>query len=104
MDLFPLLDAPAQQPGGLQVALVQMAPLLLIFGVFYFILIRPQQQRQKQLATMISRVERGDEVVTSGGMVGKVFAVKDDRVVVIVNETKLDFLKSAIVSVNKAGS
>ncbi len=108
---FPLLaaGAPAAGPagapaGGTQGFLLQMAPMLLIFAVFYFVLIRPQQQRQKELARMVGDLKKGDEVVTSGGIVGTVWAVKDDRVVLQVQETKLDFIKSSIVTVNKPGA
>jgi preprotein translocase subunit YajC len=50
----------------------QFLPLILIFGVFYFLLIRPQQQKQKELRNMISAVRRGDRVVTGGGILGTV--------------------------------
>jgi preprotein translocase subunit YajC len=49
-----------------------IAPLILIFGIMYFLLIRPQQQRVKQLKAMIDNIRRGDTVVTAGGIVGKV--------------------------------
>jgi preprotein translocase subunit YajC len=51
---------------------VQFLPLVMIFGVFYFLLIRPQQQKQKELKNMISAVRRGDRVVTGGGILGTV--------------------------------
>jgi preprotein translocase subunit YajC len=53
-------------------AMAQLMPLVLIFGVFYFLLIRPQQQKQKELRNMISAVRRGDRVVTGGGIIGTV--------------------------------
>ena len=52
--------------------MVQILPLVMIFGVFYFLLIRPQQQKQKELRNMISAVRRGDRVVTGGGILGTV--------------------------------
>jgi preprotein translocase subunit YajC len=106
MLFLPLLAGPpANAPiPGWQAQLLQLAPLILIFVVFYLVLIRPQQQRQKKLAQMIAAVVKGDQVVTSGGIVGTVWAVKDDRVVVQVNDTRLDFVKSAIVSVSKPGT
>jgi preprotein translocase subunit YajC len=59
--------------GGTSMAsLAQFAPLILIFGVFYFILIRPQQQKQKALKASLSAVKRGDRVVTAGGILGTV--------------------------------
>jgi preprotein translocase subunit YajC len=56
-------------------AMAQLMPLVLIFGVFYFLLIRPQQQKQKELRNMISAVRRGDRVVTGGGIIGVVLRV-----------------------------
>jgi preprotein translocase subunit YajC len=57
--------------------LVQMAPLVLIFVVFYFLLIRPQQKKMKDHKTKIDAVKKGDQVVTGGGLVGKVARVDD---------------------------
>lgn len=59
--------------------LTQLAPLALILVIFYFLLIRPQQQRMKQHQTMISQLKRGDTVVTSGGMIGKIKSVSEDE-------------------------
>jgi preprotein translocase subunit YajC len=53
-------------------AMAQLMPLVLIFGVFYFLLIRPQQQKQKELRNTIAAVRRGDRVVTGGGIIGVV--------------------------------
>lgn len=70
--------APAGDPAsGL---LMQMLPLILIFVVFYFLLIRPQQQARKRHMDMISALKKGDVVVTSGGLIGKVKSVADDEV------------------------
>ena len=57
---------------------VQLMPLFLIFGVFYFLLIRPQQKRVKEHKAMVSAIQRGDKIVTSGGMKGKVVRVIND--------------------------
>jgi preprotein translocase subunit YajC len=67
----------AQSPGGLfdQSALVQFLPLVLIFVVFYFLLIRPQQKKAKDHRTMLDALRRGDRVVTGGGIVGTVSKV-----------------------------
>ncbi len=107
MSFLPLLAAPTGGPQitGWQAQVLNLAPLLLIFVVFYLVLIRPQQQRQKKLSQMVGAMVKGDKVVTSGGMVGTVWAVKDDNTVVVqVGDTRLDFLKSAIVQVIKPGS
>ena len=57
---------------------VQLMPLFLIFGVFYFLLIRPQQKRVKEHKAMVSAIQRGDKIVTSGGIKGKVVRVIND--------------------------
>ena len=69
----------------------QFIPLILIFVIFYFFLIRPQQKRAKDHKSMVAALKRGDEVVTSGGIVGKV-----ER---ILGEDKLDLLISENVTV-----
>jgi preprotein translocase subunit YajC len=62
----------AQQAGGGADIVQQMMPLVLIFVVFYFLLIRPQQKKTKDHLTMLSNLRRGDKVVTSGGIIGKI--------------------------------
>ena len=63
--------------------LMQIMPLFLLFGIFYFLLIRPQQQRVKKHQQMVESVRRGDTVVTAGGVIGKVAKVKDDGEVLV---------------------
>lgn len=63
--------------------LTSIVPLVAIFGIMYFLMIRPQQQRMKQLRLMVENVRRGDTVVTAGGIVGKVSKVKDDGEVMV---------------------
>src|SRR5215813_8095597 len=58
---------------------MQFLPLILIFGVFYFLIIRPQQQQRKKLQDSISALKKGDVIVTSGGLIGKVRSVADDE-------------------------
>jgi preprotein translocase subunit YajC len=60
--------------------IMQIAPLILIFVVFYFLLIRPQQQARKRHMEMVANLKKNDIVVTSGGMIGKVKSVADDEV------------------------
>jgi preprotein translocase subunit YajC len=72
----------AAGPGGTEAFLIQMLPLALILVVFYFLLIRPQQKRLKEHQTRIAGLRRGDTVVTSGGIVGKITKVADDEVTV----------------------
>jgi preprotein translocase subunit YajC len=66
--------------GAAPSALIQMAPLLLVFVVFYFLLIRPQQLKQKQHNTMLANLKRNDRVVTSGGLHGKIVDLADTAV------------------------
>ncbi len=81
--------------------LIQMAPLALLFAIFYFLLIRPQQQRAKQHQAMVNAVRRGDSVVTAGGLVGRVVKVKDDGeiLVEIANDVQVRVVKSTLSDV-----
>ncbi len=81
----------------------QFIPLILIFVIFYFFLIRPQQKRVKDHRTMVQGLKRGDEVITSGGIIGKVDKVHDDdKIDVILGEnTKVQIIKSTITSLLK---
>ncbi|WP_321362975.1 preprotein translocase subunit YajC [uncultured Celeribacter sp.] len=69
----------AQAAGGAAAnPIMQFAPLILIFAIMYFLMIRPQQKKMKQHKAMIEAVRRGDEVVTAGGIMGKVAKVRED--------------------------
>ncbi len=73
MNPFSLISpAYAQDASGIMASATQFAPLVLIFAVFYFLLIRPQQQKQKEMRTMLQALKRGDKVVTGGGILGVV--------------------------------
>jgi preprotein translocase subunit YajC len=63
--------------------------MLVMFGIFYFILIRPQVKKQKEHAAMLGRLGKGDEVITRGGVIGKITGVSDDGVVVIELQEKV---------------
>ena len=78
-----------------------LVPLILLFGIFYFLLIRPQQQRVKTHQQMVEAVRRGDTVVTAGGMIGKVAKVKDDGelMVEIADNVQVRVLKSTLTEV-----
>ena len=81
----------------------QFIPLILIFIIFYFFLIRPQQKRVKDHKTMVEGLKRGDEVITSGGIIGTVERVmEDDRIEVLIGEsTKVQIIRSTITSLLK---
>lgn len=94
----------AQGAGGMfdQNALIQFLPLVLIFVVFYFLLIRPQQQKQKQHRSMLDTLRRGDRVVTGGGIIGTVNRVtegSDEIEVDIAQNVRVRVLRSTVTSV-----
>jgi preprotein translocase subunit YajC len=85
---------------GGQSFILQLAPLILIFVVFYFLLIRPQQQRLKTHKEMIGNLRRGDVVVTGGGMIGKITRVADDEATLeLAENVRVKVLKSTISEV-----
>ena len=78
----------------------QFIPLILIFVIFYFFLIRPQQKKIKEHTAMVGALKRGDEVITSGGIVGKIEKVhNDDKIDLIISENvTIKVIKSTIQS------
>src|SRR5215813_14092997 len=70
-------------------ALQPILPILVMFGIFYFILIRPQVKRQREHQAMLSKLDKGDEVITRGGMIGKITGVSDDGIVVLELQEKV---------------
>ncbi|MEP1518649.1 MULTISPECIES: preprotein translocase subunit YajC [Ascidiaceihabitans] len=82
-------------------SLGQFIPLILIFGIMYFLLIRPQQKKVKEHAAMVQALRRGDQVVTQGGLIGKVIKVKDDNEVdvEIADGVKVRVVQNTIVTV-----
>ena len=80
-------------------------PLILIMAVFYFLMIRPQQKRAKEHAAKVSNIRRGDTVITSAGMIGKVTKVLDENeiLVEVAENTKIKFVKSMIAEVRAKG-
>ncbi|MBT8412070.1 MAG: preprotein translocase subunit YajC [Octadecabacter sp.] len=79
----------------------QFIPLILIFAIMYFLLIRPQQQKLKQHQAMVAALRRGDQVVTQGGLIGKVSKVKDDTEVEVelTDGVKVRVVRSTIAQV-----
>ena len=82
-------------------AFAQFVPLILIFAIMYFLLIRPQQKKVKEHAAMVDAVKRGDRIVTQGGMIAKVSKVKEDNEVEIeiAEGVKVRIVKSTIAQV-----
>lgn len=90
-----MTDPAAAGQGSMMLSLL---PMILIFVVFYFILIRPQKKRDKETAKMRSNIEIGDEVITIGGIVGIVVSLKEDTLTIETgsDKGKIRFLRSAI--------
>ena len=82
-------------------AVAQFLPLILIFAIMYFLLIRPQQQKVKQHKAMVEALRRGDQVVTQGGLIGKVSKVKDDSEIEVelAEGVRVRVVKSTIAQV-----
>ena len=80
---------------------VTLAPFVLMFAIFYFLLIRPQQKKSRERNSMLNALKKGDKVTTIGGMHGTIDVITDDTVVLKVNDvTKLTFDRSAINNVS----
>ncbi len=92
-----LLFAPSGQGGpGMSAFIIQIG---LFIAIFYFLLIRPQRRQQQQHKELLSSLQRGDQVVTSSGIVGEVVHIKDDQVTVRSGESKFVMLRSGISSI-----
>ena len=92
-----MISASAAAPSGTAGFALQMLPLLFVFIIFYVLMIRPQQRRAKAHAATIAAVQKGDEVITAGGIRGKVTKVGDDEVEVeIAAGTKVKVVKATL--------
>jgi preprotein translocase subunit YajC len=98
--------APAAAAGGdMQSTLMSMLPLLLMFVVLYFVMIRPQMKKQKEHRAMIDALAKGDEVVTAGGFVGKVSKLGDAYVgIELATGVEVQMQRSAVIQVLPKGT
>ncbi len=93
--------APAPQGGGI----MEFLPLVALLAVFYFLILRPQQKRAKEHKAMVEALQKGDEVVTIGGVLGKVTKVGDDNVAVeIADNVVVQVQKAAVQNVLPKGT
>jgi preprotein translocase subunit YajC len=91
--------------GDMQSSLMSMLPLVLMFVVLYFVMIRPQMKKQKEHRAMVDALAKGDEVVTGGGMLGRVTKLGDNFIgVEIANGVEVQVQRSAVVQVLPKGS
>ena len=91
-----LAPTPGQGSGAMIVVVVQIAALV---AIFWFLLIRPQRQQQKQHEELLKGLKKGDEVVTSGGIIGLVIHLKDDRLTIESGEARLVVDRAKVASV-----
>lgn len=95
----PVLAADAGSGG----ALVQLLPFVLIFGIFYFLLILPQQKQRRKVQEMLANLKTGDRVLTSGGIYGTIVGFKDANVLQlqVTSQVKLEVARSAITAMDQ---
>lgn len=104
VDTAHAMGGPAQQASGAQQnPIMSLIPFILIMVVFYFLFFRPQQKKAKQHQEMIGGLKKGDEVVTSGGIIGKVTAVSDDALTIETTpDVKIRIQRVAVAGVKKS--
>ena len=97
--------APAAAGGDMQSSLMSMLPLVLMFVVLYFVMIRPQMKKQKEHRAMIEALAKGDEVVSAGGLLGRVSKLGDSYISIeIAENVEVQLQRSAVVQVLPKGT
>lgn len=97
--------APAAASGSDSSSLLSLAPLVLMFVVLYFIMIRPQMKRQKEHKTMVEALAKGDEVVTAGGFLGRITKLGESHLhVEVASGVELQIQRSAVVQILPKGT
>jgi preprotein translocase subunit YajC len=97
--------AAAATGGGIESSLMSMLPLVLMFVVLYFVMIRPQMRKQKEHRAMIEAIAKGDEVVTAGGLIGKIAKLGESYISVELTQgVEVQMQRSAIVQVLPKGT
>lgn len=95
-----ITPAYAQAASGGNALFELLFPLIMVFAIIYFMILRPQQKRQREHEAMVNAVSRGDTVVTQGGLVGKVAKISDDELEVdFAENARIKVVKSMIISV-----
>lgn len=94
------MAAPSGGQGGSPNWYSTLVPLVVIFGIFYFLMIRPQQKQQKKHREMISAMRKGDKIVTRGGMHGTIYGIADNVVTIeVADNVKIKFNREAISAI-----
>ena len=104
--ILALMSPPSSGSGNQpqQPVWMSFVPMILLFVVFYFILIRPQQRRARQQAQLLKNLKSGDKVVTSSGIVGQVITVKDRTVSLRSADAKMEVTKASVTEILEPGS
>ena len=93
----------AQAPQGAPGLMSNILPIVMMVGVFYLLIIRPQGKKAKELQKMLNELKKGDKVVTTGGLLGEISGIKDDEVTLQVQEgVRLRVLRSAVQGLQKS--
>ena len=104
--MFQFLDAAAttQQSGGLFGNYGMIIMLIAVFGIMYFLMIRPEQKKKKEAEQLRANLKKGDKITTIGGIVGKIVNIKDESIVIEVGEdqVRLELLKWSVMTNNTA--
>jgi len=79
-------------------AVGQFLPLIMLFGIFYFLIIRPQQKQQKEHAEMLEALTKGDKIITSGGIYAEIVKVEEDFIKIKLNDTSIVKLDKAYIA------
>lgn len=98
--MIDLLQTAPAGPGGAAGGLIQFLPMIFIFVIFYFLLIAPMRKKQKKTQAMLAQLKKGDEVITGGGIFGRITAIDEQHgfvVLQISDNTKIKMLRSGIV-------
>ncbi len=104
MDFF-ISSAYAQEAASQSGGLISFLPLIVIFALFYFMLIRPQMKRAKEHRQLVSGLQKGDEIVTSGGLLGKITQIEDSFVTVkVAQNVEIKVQRHAVASVMPKGT
>jgi len=94
---YAMGQAPQMEGGAQPSPIVSMLPIILIFVIFYFLLIKPQQKKQKEHLEMVNKLKKNDEVITNGGIHGTIINVKDNSVILRIDDNcRMEVQKGSI--------
>ncbi len=100
---YAMSGAPQAQGGAQPSPLMSMLPIVLIFLIFYLLLIKPQQKKQQEHQEMVKRLKKNDEVVTNGGVHGTIVNVKDNTVILRVDDNcRIEVQKNSVAALKKS--